>query len=122
MGRYYKGDIEGKFMFGIQSSDDADFFGGYKDEPHYIEYSFFKEHIPVIKEVLKKCDRKLEGYTDKIKEITKRGYTDEELEEGLGVSRDKVNLLLEWYARRRLGKQILKRVEETGECIFTAEI
>ncbi len=27
MGRYYNGDIEGKFMFAVQSSDDADFFG-----------------------------------------------------------------------------------------------
>jgi hypothetical protein len=28
MGRYYTGDIEGKFWFAIQSSDDASFFGG----------------------------------------------------------------------------------------------
>jgi hypothetical protein len=27
MGRYYHGDIEGKFWFGVQSSYDADFFG-----------------------------------------------------------------------------------------------
>ena len=27
MGRYYRGDIEGKFLFGIQESNDADFFG-----------------------------------------------------------------------------------------------
>ena len=27
MGRYYSGDIEGKFWFAIQSSDDADYFG-----------------------------------------------------------------------------------------------
>ena len=27
MGRYYNGDIEGKFWFAVQSSDDADFFG-----------------------------------------------------------------------------------------------
>ena len=27
MGRYYGGDIEGKFWFGVQSSDDADHFG-----------------------------------------------------------------------------------------------
>ena len=27
MGRYYFGDIEGKLWFGIQNSDDADFFG-----------------------------------------------------------------------------------------------
>ena len=27
MGRYYTGDIEGKFWFGIQSSNSADRFG-----------------------------------------------------------------------------------------------
>jgi hypothetical protein len=27
MGRYYNGDIEGKFWVAVQSSDDADFFG-----------------------------------------------------------------------------------------------
>ena len=27
MGRYYHGDIEGKFWFGVQSSTDAEFFG-----------------------------------------------------------------------------------------------
>ena len=27
MGRYYSGDIEGKFWFGIQESNDADNFG-----------------------------------------------------------------------------------------------
>jgi hypothetical protein len=27
MGRYYQGDIEGKFWFGCQSSDDGEFFG-----------------------------------------------------------------------------------------------
>ena len=26
MGRYYHGTIEGKFMFGVQTSTDADFF------------------------------------------------------------------------------------------------
>lgn len=27
MGRFYSGDIQGKFWFGVQDSDDADFFG-----------------------------------------------------------------------------------------------
>ena len=27
MGRYYSGDIEGKFWFAVQDSDDADHFG-----------------------------------------------------------------------------------------------
>jgi hypothetical protein len=37
MGRYYSGDISGKFWFGIQSSHDADYFGvkGYYDKTLY---------------------------------------------------------------------------------------
>ena len=37
MGRYYNGDIEGKFWFGVQSSDDADFFGK-EGEPSHINF------------------------------------------------------------------------------------
>ena len=37
MGRFYNGDICGKFWFGIQSSDDAESFGV---DP-YLEYTFF---------------------------------------------------------------------------------
>lgn len=35
MGRYYNGDIEGKFWFGVQSSTDADFFGVIHEEVYY---------------------------------------------------------------------------------------
>ena len=37
MGRYYHGDIEGKFWFAVQSSQDADFFGseGTSSHLHY---------------------------------------------------------------------------------------
>ena len=42
MGRYYNGDIEGKFMFARQPSDDADFFGQI-GEPNEINYHFQKE-------------------------------------------------------------------------------
>jgi sugar phosphate isomerase/epimerase len=44
MGRYYTGDIDGKFWFAVQSSDDADFFGQ-SGEPLEINYSFYKENI-----------------------------------------------------------------------------
>lgn len=33
MGRYYSGDIEGKFWFGVQSSHDGEFFGAIEQEP-----------------------------------------------------------------------------------------
>ncbi len=43
MGRYYSGDIEGKFWFGVQSSDDADFFGVTGYAPETLEYYFEKD-------------------------------------------------------------------------------
>ena len=42
MGRYYSGDIEGKFMFSVQSSDDADFFGS-EGHTSYLNYHFDKD-------------------------------------------------------------------------------
>ena len=36
MGRYYTGDIEGKFWFALQSSNAASRFGGVESEPAYI--------------------------------------------------------------------------------------
>ena len=38
MGRYYSGDINGKFWFALQSSNAPSRFGGYENEPNYINY------------------------------------------------------------------------------------
>ena len=48
MGRYYSGDIEGKFWFGIQDSNDPDFFGkkGFVSE---VGWSYSEEDIPKVK-------------------------------------------------------------------------
>ena len=40
MGRYYSGDIEGKFWFAVQSSDDADFFVATGEHSNYFDYYF----------------------------------------------------------------------------------
>jgi hypothetical protein len=66
MGRYYSGEISGKFWFGIQDSNDADYFGvEYKDVIIYYVcncyydndetycsscYSSLEEHMQAIKE------------------------------------------------------------------------
>ena len=42
MGRYYDGDINGKFWFAVQSSDDADFFG-VQGESSYLSYYFSED-------------------------------------------------------------------------------
>ena len=35
MGRYYNGDVEGKWWFGVQSSDTPQKFGGYETHIDY---------------------------------------------------------------------------------------
>ncbi len=43
MGRYYDGDIQGKFWFAVQSSDDGEFFGSQECGNNYIEYYLDRE-------------------------------------------------------------------------------
>lgn len=125
MGRYYSGDIEGKFWFGVQSSRDPEFFGGQAVEPGHVEYYFEKEDLPAIIEGLRKCEEALGEHRqtlDTYFEVTK-GYTDEELATLLGQPDEKsANGLLEWYARLELGEKIKACVEEHGECAFDAEL
>ena len=45
MGRYYEGDIDGKFWFGVQSSDDGEFFGATEQESNCIEYYVDREEF-----------------------------------------------------------------------------
>ena len=43
MGRYYEGDIEGKFWFAVQSSDDGEYFGAEEQSGNYIDYYVDKQ-------------------------------------------------------------------------------
>jgi hypothetical protein len=43
MGRYYHGDIEGKFWFGVQSSNDAEYFG-VEGNTNYLHYYFDEDN------------------------------------------------------------------------------
>jgi len=45
MGRYYYGDIQGKFMFAVQPSDAGERFGAYEcpNEPSSIDYAVCRE-------------------------------------------------------------------------------
>jgi hypothetical protein len=124
MGRYYSGDIEGKFWFAVQSSDDASFFGGEECEPNYIEYYFDEEHLVDIEKGLVTCKEKLGVYNDKITEFFKINYSyiDEKLAKYLGVTEKKAKELLTWYARLKLGEKIYNCVKENGSCKFEAEL
>ena len=123
MGRYYLGDIEGKFWFAVQSSNAADRFGSIGYEPSYLEYYFNEEHLPKVQEELKKIEdvvslekiKKLDEFFNKV-----NGYNDHILEEH--------GILSIWnehksdYADYKLGKQIEKCLLENKECNFQAEL
>lgn len=119
MGRYYSGDIEGKFWFAVQSSVAADRFGVSHSEPNYVEYYYEEENLEEVEEEIKKIEETL---GDKIQLIEnffaeRNGYNDDELTEA-GISRDD----LSEYADLRLGKQIRDCIKENGACRFDAEL
>jgi hypothetical protein len=119
MGRYYQGDIEGKFWFGLQPSDAASRFGGQEFEPQYIEYYFSEDDLT---EVNEEIDRIIAILGDKKKIIedffeSKMSYQDKDLTD-LGITED----ILREYADLKLGIQIRDCVVEKGHCNFDAEL
>jgi len=123
MGRYYSGDINGKFWFGVQSSDDASFFGGEQREPNYIEYYFDGSHKPAIAEGLRQCHVALGGYEAKLAAAFagRQFTTDDHLSEALGITKETLDELLVWYARLELGQKIWDCVLAKGDCAFDAD-
>ena len=125
MGRYYQGDIEGKFWFAIQSSEDANFFGCL-GEPRFLSYGFETEDLPNIEKGLKECvevlgNNRIRNKLDKFFE-RKDGYNDEMLMKEFGWSKERVRYLLTWYDRALLGEQIRDSVKKQGHCYFEAEL
>jgi len=131
MGRYYQGDIEGKFWFGVQSSDDANNFGGSEielqdddGEIYELEYFFNKEDLESINEGIQICITDLGEFKSKLDEVfsSSNGYNPNVLAKQLGVAEAKYSTIMDSYARLHLGNKIKKCVEDNGECRFTAEL
>ena len=115
MGLYYVGDIEGKFMFAVQSSTAADRFGSTYSEPNYVEYYFDEDQLDTIKEqldMLRPAYEKVDKFHSEIEsfnreEMAENDITEQEMSD---------------YADYILGEQILNCVLENGSCCFTAEL
>ena len=122
MGRYYHGDIEGKFWFAVQSSCDGEYFGMEEQEPSYLPY--YSDDLDLAEEGVEECKEKLRGYLTIIRKFfnSRSSYTDKSLAEALEVSEDKTAHLLTWYARLTLGEKIVKCIKEEGSCWYEAEL
>jgi len=124
MGRYYYGDIEGKFMFAVQSSDSADRFGVIGSEPSYLEYWFQEEDLEQVQNELKRIEKQFGEDFKKIEQFfqDRQSYNDKQLAEYLGTEEELAQKILKEYADYELGKKIEQSIIENGECSFTAEL
>lgn len=118
MGRYYTGDIDGKFWFAVQSSDAADRFGVFGEKPNYLTYYFDEDNLEDIETEIADIE---ESLGDKLKILDDffakaNGYTDKELKD-IGISPND----LSDYADLELGRKIRDCVKEHGSCSFDAE-
>jgi hypothetical protein len=119
MGRYYNGDINGKFWFAVQPSNSADRFGVQGFQPEYIEYQFREDDKPGVEAELKKIEKVLGDQLQLMEDFFSQHlcYTDDKLtENGIDLSK------LRDYADYKLGKKILDCLNENGYCEFTAEL
>jgi len=118
MGRYYNGDINGKFMFAVQGSDAGEKFGAVEIESNYVEYCLDRDkYQDIIKEL---SAIKKRGGVDRVKAMFNKvdSYNDEIMKEH-NVKRED----LEDYADYELGNQMKEFFDESGEdeLYFTAE-
>tara|TARA_R110000787_G_scaffold24542_3_gene69575 strand:- start:1442 stop:1795 length:354 start_codon:yes stop_codon:yes gene_type:complete len=116
MGRYYNGDIEGKFWVAVQSSDAADQFGVEGTAPESLEYYFYEEDIPAVRYGIKKIKDRLDY--DKVHGFFEDSgwYNQDDLDKN-NITGEEVSD----YADLALGEKILKCLEKNGDCNFTAE-
>lgn len=119
MGRYYNGDISGKFWFALQSSDAADRFGASGEQPDILKYYFDENNLEDVKAEIKNIEDTLGDQLKVIEAFFEKnnGYSDKTLKEA-NISTEE----LKEYADLKLGIKIRDRIENFGECSFEAEL
>tara|TARA_R100000329_G_scaffold88833_1_gene74620 strand:+ start:1032 stop:1412 length:381 start_codon:yes stop_codon:yes gene_type:complete len=124
MGRYYHGDIEGKFWFGVQPSDDPKFFGAQEEEPEFISY--YTEDLEGVAFGIDICKKELGKYYKDVHHFYTNIVSDpnyaQQLHEWLNISESEADNLIGWYARLELGEKMYNQVKEHGSCAIEAEI
>jgi len=128
MGRYYSGDIEGKFAFTIQSSDAADRFGVIGKPPEYLEYNYYKDDLEELQKELKHIEdtfgpqkQALKIYFDLYKTQDDAPLSFDSYIKENGLPELTKSQLSEYYDYL-LGRKILECIQETGSCSFDAEL
>ena len=116
MGRYYSGDIEGKFWFALQYSTAGERFGAYEAQNHI---NYYADDLQTAEAEIKNIENKLKDKIKILDDFFKNNdcYNEKQIED-LGISQDE----LRDYADLGLGKQIRDCIKDQGYCCFEAEM
>ena len=119
MGRYYNGDVNGKFMFAVQSSDAHKRFGAVECKLSYIDYEISRDSYDYIVRELDSIDK---GSIERVDKMFKENTSyDDEIQKQYNVTRHD----LSEYADYCLGKQVKDYFDDNPQdhyCNFTAEL
>ena len=133
MGRYYEGDIYGKFAFGYQGSNAADRFG-VVGVPDTLNYYFDISDLEVLETELHNIEDSFKDH--KLALITyydlfnldhdHQTLDDDTLDFHQYISKAGLSPLnseeISEYNDYHLGRKILKSIKDHGSCSFTAEL
>ena len=110
MGRYYSGDIEGKFWVAIQPSDDAEQFGAFESSVVSYEVDDNDE-----------CRERLQELFAELGIPENFELTEDEVDALADKDADQSHERQHLYASLDLGLKIYRCVEQQGYCCFEAE-
>tara|TARA_R110000824_G_scaffold118491_1_gene270770 strand:+ start:809 stop:1195 length:387 start_codon:yes stop_codon:yes gene_type:complete len=128
MGRYYNGDIEGKFWFAVQSSGAPARFGATEFEPSHINY--YLDDLDEVHRELNDIEKNMQGNIERLDDFFAQtnGYNDKMIidwykkEYKETINEEEVKDMLVEYADYELGKKIYECIKENGDCNINAEI
>ena len=128
MGRYYYGDIEGKFMFAVQPSDAGERFGAYEtpQEPSSIDYAVSRDSYDKLSKELKEIElsgavARVEHMWEELEKEGQMGYNMEKDCPRFHVTPQDLSEYADW----RMGKQMKDYFDENPEAEslwFNAEL
>ena len=130
MGRYFSGDVEGKFWFAVQPSDIHEQFGAKIQDPSFIDYII--ENGPQVLEGLEALECKLGKYLEVAHQFFEQeeGYTETmfmDFAQTYGMNCKNVEVvkqIIRDYADWTSGIQVLEYFNKTkaDACYISAEL
>lgn len=119
MGRYYTGDIEGKFWFGVQSSYAPENIGG---ELMRVTFQFADKRV--VDFHIQRLNNQLGDNVAKLDKYFKENpcYNDEDLAKYLEIKTDEVKGILKDYADLELARQVSEYLQTADYCEIDCEL